>query len=389
MTRAALEIEIVGDQGIAPGPRDVQTLRALPPVHAPTYTRRRLGQHYLRRRFLANDGSSRRVLLIGNGKSAAEFATFVDERPWLGVRCVGAISPDTTLDAALRSRSGNLVPCVGSIRDVERALADQRAEEFILALDREDNGRIHAVTQVLARGRLPFRVVPSLFPEAYRSAELAGFEELPVLDMAVDPLDRAKRFFKRVLDIGVAVLSLLVALPVLAACALAVKTTSEGPVLLRQERVGRNGRRFEMLKFRTMVAQAEDLLPMLRPLNEADGLFFKMKLDPRITKVGGFLRTWSLDELPQLINVIRGEMSLVGPRPALPAEVERYGNEHLHRLRGQPGITGLWQVSGRSDLSFEQMVHLDLHYLDTWSPLLDLKILFRTVYAVLARRGAY
>ena len=169
----------------------------------------------------------------------------------------------------------------------------------------------------------------------------------------------------------------------------AVKVTSPGPVLFHQERVGRRGRHFQVLKFRTMGSDAEERLADLAAANEAEGPLFKIKADPRLTRVGGFLRRWSIDEVPQILNVMRGEMSMVGPRPPLPAEVERYEVEHLRRLKGTPGITGLWQVSGRSDLSFEDMVRLDRFYLENWSIGLDLKILVRTVYVVLGRKGAY
>ena len=205
------------------------------------------------------------------------------------------------------------------------------------------------------------------------------------------PLNRVERVFKRALDLGVSsVLLVLGSIPGLLLLA-AIKLDSRGPVFYKQQRVGKNGRRFFMYKFRTMVSNADALLEELEDKNEkgTNGQLFKMKADPRITRVGRFLRKWSLDELPQMINVYKGEMSLVGPRPPLPREVENYHSEHYCRLKGLPGITGLWQVSGRSDLSFDEMVKLDRYYLDNWSLRLDLGIMLKTFLVVLARKGAY
>ncbi len=179
--------------------------------------------------------------------------------------------------------------------------------------------------------------------------------------------------------------------PLLAACALAVRLdrTAPGPVLFRQTRVGRHERPFTMLKFRTMRLGAEAQLAALRHLNEHDGVLFKLREDPRISRVGRFLRRCSLDELPQLVNVVRGEMSLVGPRPPLPAEVAAYPEDMRRRLVVKPGMTGLWQVSGRGDLPWEEAIRLDLRYVENWTLTLDLIILARTVTAVARSRGAY
>jgi lipopolysaccharide/colanic/teichoic acid biosynthesis glycosyltransferase len=170
--------------------------------------------------------------------------------------------------------------------------------------------------------------------------------------------------------------------------ALAIRLDSRGPVLFRQERVGRDGQPFTMLKFRTMVEDAEERLPDVSHLNEAEGHFFKIADDPRVTGIGGTLRRWSIDELPQLLNVLRGQMSMVGPRPPLPHEVAAYDAWHLRRLRVRPGVTGVWQVSGRSDVPFDEAVRLDLFYIENWSLGYDLYLLGRTFGAVLSRRGA-
>ncbi|HVN11258.1 MAG TPA: sugar transferase [Kineosporiaceae bacterium] len=195
----------------------------------------------------------------------------------------------------------------------------------------------------------------------------------------------AKAVFDRVLAVAI----LLALSPALVAIALAVRLTSRGPVLFRQTRVGVDGGEFTMLKFRSMVVDADRLLDQLREQSDGNGVLFKMKDDPRVTPVGGFLRKYSLDELPQLVNVVRGEMSLVGPRPPLPSEVAGYDGIAYRRLRLRPGLTGLWQVSGRSDLSWEDSLRLDLRYVDNWSMALDLQILLRTFRAVFAGVGAY
>jgi exopolysaccharide biosynthesis polyprenyl glycosylphosphotransferase len=194
---------------------------------------------------------------------------------------------------------------------------------------------------------------------------------------------------KRLFDTVLAGLLLLVLSPGLLAVAAGVKLTSKGPVLFRQNRVGVNGRPFAMLKFRSMVVDADGMLAELKARNEGNGVLFKLKRDPRVTRFGAFLRRYSLDELPQLVNVVRGEMSLVGPRPPLPSEVESYDYVAVRRLRLRPGLTGLWQVSGRSDLSWEESLRLDLRYVDNWSMALDLHILFRTWRAVFSGAGAY
>jgi lipopolysaccharide/colanic/teichoic acid biosynthesis glycosyltransferase len=186
--------------------------------------------------------------------------------------------------------------------------------------------------------------------------------------------------------VGVGLLALA---PLIAIISLAIKLDSPGPIFYGQPRIGKNGRQFRMFKFRSMVIGADTQLAELRDHNEASGPLFKMRRDPRVTRVGRFIRRWSLDELPQLFNVLRGEMSLVGPRPPVPLEVAAYEDWQLGRLRAVPGITGLWQVSGRSDVPFHDMVRLDLHYIRNWSLALDVEILLRTIPAVLSSRGAY
>ena len=338
----------------------------------------------------------RKVLVLGTGKAADDFIDFLKKRPWLGVAYVGRLAYSALGDEAgtltIEGRTPVPVsPTYEGLDNLDRMWCDSGASEVVVALDPADHDLLPEVTKVLSVAHVPFRVVPSLFEESFVSADLLGYGELPVIDVDVDPLNRVERVFKRGLDIGVSSVLLVVgAIPGLLLLA-TIKLDSRGPVFFKQPRVGKNGRRFLMYKFRTMVADADELLRGLEERNEkgTDGQLFKMKDDPRITRVGRFLRKWSLDELPQVINVYKGEMSLVGPRPPLPREVENYSPEHFCRLKGLPGMTGLWQVSGRSDLSFDEMVKLDKYYLDNWSVGLDLSIILKTFYVVLARKGAY
>jgi len=212
---------------------------------------------------------------------------------------------------------------------------------------------------------------------------------LPLLHIEEPELTGARRLMKGMLDRSLALTGVLCALPLFVGLALAVRLTSKGPAFFRQTRVGVDGKEFTMFKFRSMVVNAEELKAKLEAQNEGKGVLFKMEKDPRITRVGAFLRKWSLDELPQLFNVLNGTMSLVGPRPPLPSEVAQYETDVHRRLMVKPGLTGLWQISGRSDLDWDESVRLDLRYVENWSLAMDLIILWRTVFAVLKREGAY
>ena len=217
--------------------------------------------------------------------------------------------------------------------------------------------------------------------------ETVGY--VPILHVDQIRLERSRRILKRTLDLIAASALLVLTAPLSLAAALLVRTGSPGPVIFRQERIGRDGEPFQMLKFRTMVAGAEDRLAEIEHLNEVDGALFKIADDPRVTEIGRVLRKWSIDELPQLVNVLRGDMSMVGPRPPLPSEVAQYDAWQLRRLRIRPGLTGVWQVSGRSDVPFDEAVRLDLFYIENWSLGTDLWLLAKTIPAVLRRDGAY
>ncbi|NUR81931.1 MAG: exopolysaccharide biosynthesis polyprenyl glycosylphosphotransferase [Dermatophilaceae bacterium] len=233
-------------------------------------------------------------------------------------------------------------------------------------------------------------VVPSLSDISTGRIAMRPVGGLPLVHVEQPQSLGASRGLKRAFDLLGATALLLLAAPVMLVFAVATKLQDGGPVLFRQTRVGRDGELFECLKFRSMVVDAEAQLPGITHLNQnSDGVLFKVARDPRVTRVGAVMRRLSIDELPQLINVVNGDMSLVGPRPALPAEVRRYVPDVQRRLHVRPGVTGLWQVSGRSDLSWEDTVRLDLYYVDNWSLVQDLSILAKTVHAVVRARGAY
>ena len=325
-----------------------------------------------------------RVVAVGLERSVADLVRSVRLDPGQGFVVVAACVD--------RSQGDQIegVPVLGGPAEVPRAIVRARADTVVLTawsdVSQEDLRRLSwdiegSGVQLLVAPRLTGVTAPRL--------QLRTVGGVPLLRVDEPEFAGIRRIGKGVLDFALAALVLLVALPVMLLVGLAVRLTSAGPVFFRQQRIGRNGQPFTMHKFRSMYLDAEQRLEALSHLNEHDGPLFKIKDDPRVTRVGVFIRRFSLDELPQLLDVMLGRMSLIGPRPPLPAEVAEYGVDVRRRLRVKPGITGLWQVSGRADLSWEEAVRLDLHYVENWSLLLDLQILLRTARAVLARSGAY
>jgi exopolysaccharide biosynthesis polyprenyl glycosylphosphotransferase len=263
-------------------------------------------------------------------------------------------------------------------RNVVLAGAEQLSDEEFLAL-------LHSMR---LRG-VRVRVVPGNVTLMSSRSILTQRVGIPIMEVGYPQLDNNQRFLKRLLDVSGSVLGLVVLSPLLLTVAALIKLTSRGPVFFMQKRVGADETVFLCYKFRSMYQDAEARQAELEAENEADGAIFKIKKDPRVTPVGRFIRRWSIDELPQLINVLKGEMSLVGPRPLPVRDFERMSEYHKQRLGAVPGITGYWQISGRSDLSFDEMVRLDLYYIKNWSLSLDLKIIFKTFRAVLKHEGAY
>lgn len=272
-----------------------------------------------------------------------------------------------------------------------RAAAQQVGAQAVLLLPGPglDPTHVRRIAWQLEGGPLKLYVAAGLLDAAPAHLRVTTLGDLDAVQVQRPVLYRPAWWVKTVTERVIAAALLLLLLPLLLGVAVAVRSDSPGPAVFRQRRVGRDGREFTMWKFRTMVQDAESALAAIADRNEADGALFKIRKDPRITRLGGVLRRYSLDELPQLVNVVCGEMALIGPRPALPCEVADYGDDPRRRLAVRPGMTGLWQVSGRSDLSWEESVRLDLHYVDHWSLRLDLLIACRTVGAVLGHRGAY
>jgi len=251
-----------------------------------------------------------------------------------------------------------------------------------------DDELLRLLHSVRLRG-VPLRIVPGALALMRGRTILSEGMGMPLLDVRYPQLDNYQRALKRALDVAVSAVGLLLLAPLFLIAALAVGLDSPGPVFFRQKRVGADEKTFVCFMFRSMRADAEVLQEALEDRNEAEGAVFKIRRDPRVTRVGGFLRRWSLDELPQLINVLKGEMSLVGPRPLPVRDFLRMEEEDKRRLGAVPGMTGYWQISGRSNLSFEDMVRLDLYYMENWSLSFDLKIILKTLGAVLRRDGAY
>jgi exopolysaccharide biosynthesis polyprenyl glycosylphosphotransferase len=273
--------------------------------------------------------------------------------------------------------------------DLARVVHTQHIHHVILALPFWENARLPQLVQVCRSLGVDFRVAPDLYTLSFDRVDVLEMSGVPLLGLKELSITGWNFALKRAMDIGLIVLSAPLTVPFSLLIILLIRLDSPGAALFRQCRVGKHGQLFTCYKFRTMVADAEARRAELSALNEADGPIFKIRRDPRITRIGRFLRRSSLDELPQLWNVLRGEMSLVGPRPPLPAEVECYEPWHRRRLEVTPGITGLWQVLGRSNTTFDEMVRLDIYYAENWSPGMDMRILLQTIPAVLLGKGAY
>jgi exopolysaccharide biosynthesis polyprenyl glycosylphosphotransferase len=279
-------------------------------------------------------------------------------------------------------------PCLGTITNMEAVLGAEVIDEVIFVIEKGKLAEYEDALLVAERHGVRAHVSLDIFPHVLARPVLEELDGIPLLSFTTTPSNPAELAAKRTIDLVLALVLFVVTLPLQILAALAILLLSGSPVFFRQVRCGLNGRHFTLLKFRTMESGAEDRLAEISHLNEMTGPVFKARRDPRLTAAGKLLRRLSIDELPQLWNVIVGDMSLVGPRPPLPDEVSRYEPWQRRRLSMKPGLTCLWQVSGRSELDFDRWMALDLKYIDTWSPLLDLKILLKTVPAVLSGRGA-
>jgi exopolysaccharide biosynthesis polyprenyl glycosylphosphotransferase len=281
------------------------------------------------------------------------------------------------------------LPVLGSVATISDVVAQLDARVVIIAGTAVGTGMLQQIDDALAGTDISVRVSPGLANLAASRACVEPLDGMALFTLRRRRFSSRARLLKRALDVSIASLMLVVASPVMLLVALLVRITSSGPALFRQERIGAEGRAFTMWKFRTMVVDAEKLRDGLDGTNQADGVLFKLRADPRVTRVGRWLRRFAIDELPQLFNVMRGDMSLVGPRPALPEEALNYDERVRGRLRVKPGLTGLWQVNGRHELVFEDYLRYDLFYVENWSVMMDLYILAKTVPALIAARGSY
>ena len=325
----------------------------------------------------------RNVLIFGTGQRAAQVGAEIQRNPAWGLKVVAYVDDrDTPVDERISSDQ------VHKLWDLEDLLRDHVIDEALLACPRSMMGTIAPAVAILSEAGVPVTLLSDLFGDMVPPPRVTQFGSMAALSFAPVHHSRIELGVKRAIDVVIGSLVCLAAAPIVGLAALAIRFTSPGPVFFRQVRSGLHGHTFEMLKLRTMYVDAEARKADLLELNEMDGPVFKIQNDPRITPVGRFLRRFSIDELPQLWNVLRGDMSLVGPRPPLPSEVSQYRNRDRRRLSMRPGLTCLWQVSGRNTIGFDDWVRLDLEYIDRWHLAQDARILLRTPSAVFRAKGA-
>ena len=346
------------------------------------------------------------TLVVGTNNEAVQTVKELAQRRYLGYRVIGIVDGkdkdgEGPARDVLELGDGNGCPIIGHVSELASLIRKHKVQELIITDEGvESDALFEAMMQIGREQRVEFRFAPKLFDLLPQKTSVEQLGILPMVRLFREPLTDIERFLKRFSDLVIASVATILGLPIWLITPLLIKFDSPGPVLFKQERVGMDGRLFLCYKFRTMKTGADDALHRemyrrnvagpneLEPTSENPAIYGKVENDPRITRVGRWLRRTSLDELPQIINVFRGEMSIVGPRPPIAYEVEIYDLWHRKRLDVRPGMTGLWQVSGRNRLTFEEMVKVDLYYIENWSLLLDLKILFLTLPAVFKGDGA-
>jgi exopolysaccharide biosynthesis polyprenyl glycosylphosphotransferase len=348
---------------------------AIAAANATALTAWRLGSRALAHRRVANGKSVRHALIVGGGQLGRSLAASIERDPSLGVAVRGHLD----------DRGSKIERCLGTFADFATVARSEFIDEIYITLPLSRPGIVDLINRARER-RISVKIVPPMV-EAHGSnpVQFIGFH--PAFTLHEEPVHGIAKLFKRLADLVGSLILLVFTAPLMTAIAIAIKAGSKGPVFYSAERVGFKGRRFKCYKFRSMVQNADELKEALRQLNEREGPFFKIANDPRLTRAGKFLRATSLDELPQLFNVLLGDMSLVGPRPHPVDDFRQYRLEDLRRLDVVPGITGLWQVTARKDPSFERNMQLDLQYIERWSFWLDLKILAKTLPAVLRKEG--
>jgi len=332
----------------------------------------------------------KRVLVIGSRERAKEMIKTIFNNPQSGYRVIGCLDID---EQCVEAEVVGGIRVIGTLNDYEKIILENTVDEIIFAMPLKKIDQVNDYIAFAENVGVNIRIMPDwqIQKVMYRPETAAVYFDqfigMPTIALSSTPHNEFDLLIKTALDYAVAAGGLAVLSPFFIIIAVLIKSTSKGPVFFRQERSGLNGRKFNLLKFRTMVDGAESMREQIYAANEMDGPVFKLKNDPRVTAVGKILRQTSLDELPQLINILQGEMSLVGPRPPLPAEVKEYKPWQRRRLSLKPGLTCIWQVSGRNNIEFETWMKMDLEYIDNWSLLLDLKLLLKTIPAVVLASG--
>jgi exopolysaccharide biosynthesis polyprenyl glycosylphosphotransferase len=326
-----------------------------------------------------------RVLIVGAGELGRAVMRNIVAHPEFGYDVVGFVDDDPQKGETDIGRFKGL----GGVENLPSLITDLKVNEVVITLPWQYHRKILSIVTQCEREQVRPRIVPDFFQIALSRMHIDDLGGIPLISIKDVSFGGWGRVLKRALDFTISLVGLIVLAPLMGLAALAIKLDSPGPILFPQVRLGKGGEPFTVYKFRSMHPGAEEKLPQLAELNEANGPIFKIRADPRLTVVGKILRRTSVDELPQLYNVLRGEMSLIGPRPPLPEEVEQYREWHKRRLEVSPGMTGLWQVSGRSELTFDEMALLDIFYVEEWTLALDLKIFLKTIPTVIFGRGAY
>jgi len=343
----------------------------------------RMAKRWTVRRLISHGYNNLNVLIVGAGRVGKALAREIEQHPYLGLRIIGYLD-----DFEDKKNIDDRYEVLGKISNFETVVHRKFIDEVFISIPSE-RGLVSDLVMKCKEMGVSVRLVPDLYNLAMSDIKIHYAGSIPLLEYHYKGIHGTDLFLKRMMDIVVSFLAIILLSPIFLILGIAIKLTSKGPIIYNSKRCGKKGGVFNFYKFRSMVRGADKMLDSLRDRNETGGPIFKIRKDPRVTKVGRFMRRYSLDEFPQLLNVLNGDMSLVGPRPPIPDEVERYRDRELKRLEIRPGITGLWQVSGRSDLSYVDMIRLDFQYIENWSIWLDLKILLKTIPAILSRKGAY
>lgn len=350
------------------------------------------GGRFMVRRFLAwkraHGRLLRRTIVVGSNEEAASILRVLLLNPSQGLRPIGCLA-SSRQEVLTLDYCSELVPQLGAARDLPSIVREHDVDTVIIASSAFDHDVLARMIAELRGFDVSIHVSSGLFEVLTSRVLVREIAGVPLVTVRAVSLSAGNLVTKRIFDIIVASAVVLVGLPLWLFVAVGIYADNPGPIFYRQRRVGKDGTEFDMLKFRSMCVDADARLNALREVNEATGPLFKMKDDPRITRIGKWMRKFSIDEFPQLLNVLSGEMSLVGPRPPLPVETATYSEQDWRRMEVPPGMTGLWQVSGRSSLTFDEMVRLDLFYIENWSVGFDLSLMLRTIPAVLFARGAY